>query len=418
MSPSLKVAIIGGGPAGLILARLLRLSDITVTVFELDKSPSFRSKGGTLDLHPDGGLLAVRRAQLWPTFLQHARYDAGDLIITDKKCKEFLNFPGGDGEEARPEIDRCLLRKILLDSLPEGTIRWDSKLLSVEEDGTLHFAHGREKNFDLIVGADGAWSKVRPLLSPAEPLYTGISGVDFQITNVDERNPSVADLVGKGSYFACSDGKTIISQRNGDGSVKIYAWGIRPEAWTEVSEIDFHNAAQVKEKMLADYADWSPRLTEMISGADEEGIIPHRLYMLPVEHRWTSRPGFTLIGDAAHLMGPWAGEGVNIAMTDAVELADHIAKWTEASANKASNEEIELTGDRASLTAAVRRFEEGMFCRAERSASETYENMKGMFADDGPKGFVDRITQLITGEWPRGEGEGDAQKLMKDWRGL
>lgn len=417
-SSSLKVAIIGGGPAGLTLARLLYLSHIAVTVFELDTSPVFRSQGGTLDLHPESGLLAIRRSGLWSTFLQHARYDVGDLIITDKNCKEYLRNPGSDGPEERPEIDRQLLRKILLDSLPEGIVRWGSKVLSVEEDGTLHFTHGEEKGFDLIVGADGAWSKIRPLVSSSTPFYTGLSGVDLQIANVDEHNPSVANLVGKGSYFAFSDGKTIMGQRNGDGSVKIYVWAIRTEDWIKESGIDFNNTAQVKETMLAEYADWSPQLTEMISGADEEGVIPRGLYMLPVGHRWNSNPGFTLIGDSAHLMGPWAGEGVNMAMADAMGLAESIVSWMETAGENDENgakgvkvEGKELADDKTGLTEAVRRFEEEMFIRAEIFATETYENMKGMFADDGPVGFVERNTPEKIAQ--RTEG-GSAQVMVME----
>lgn len=130
----------------------------------------------------------------------------------------------------------------------------------------------------------------------------------------------------------------------------------------------------VKKALLEEYADWSGDLQDLIRFADDE-VILRQLYMLPVGHRWTPRAGFTLIGDAAHLMTPFAEEGVNVAMLDALELAHEITGSTQSSGAY-------------SLADAVRRFEQGMFERAEKVAAVSRRNMEYMFKADAPEGLI------------------------------
>ena len=85
-----KIAIIGAGPAGCLLARLLHLAGIPTTVYEGEASPNYRSQGGSLDLHTNTGLAALREAGLWDEFQKHARYDGQYMAIVDKNLKYYL----------------------------------------------------------------------------------------------------------------------------------------------------------------------------------------------------------------------------------------------------------------------------------------------------------------------------------------
>ena len=234
--PTPKIAIIGAGPAGLTLARLLHVSQVKVdlTLYELDASPTSRpDRGGTLDLHTDTGLVAIRKCGLWDAFRKYARYDGEELVIVDKNATEFIHLRGGEngGILDRPEIDREQLKKILLESVPDEYVRWDWHLREVTEDGLLRF-DDREKlegPFDLIVGGDGAWSKMRARLNELKPAYAGVSGYEMDIKDPPNTCPHVDKMVGRGSYFACSDQKYLNAQRMWDNGIKVRDWYVCPE---------------------------------------------------------------------------------------------------------------------------------------------------------------------------------------------
>jgi 2-polyprenyl-6-methoxyphenol hydroxylase-like FAD-dependent oxidoreductase len=166
------IAILGAGPSGLAFARLMRLNHITYTIFERDESSSTVGQGGTLDVHAETGQQTLKEAGLLEQFRAKARYDAQRMVIVDRNAKLAVDLDGRDSE-SRPEIDRKDLRQLLLDAIPSETIQWSSRVLSVSrkdsngkmsvqlEDGSTH------AGFSLVVGADGAWSKARPLVNDA-----------------------------------------------------------------------------------------------------------------------------------------------------------------------------------------------------------------------------------------------------------
>src|SRR3954454_19193653 len=103
---------------------------------------------------------------------------------------------------------------MLVASLDPGRIAWGHKVSAVTAlAGGRHavtFADGRSIAVDLLVGADGAWSKGRPLLSPATPEYCGLSFFELHIADVEARHPDAAMLVGTGTLFALSEGKGLL----------------------------------------------------------------------------------------------------------------------------------------------------------------------------------------------------------------
>ncbi|MGW7087136.1 FAD-dependent oxidoreductase [Streptomyces sp. NPDC054871] len=318
------VTIIGAGLGGLTLARVLHLHGIPVTVHEAESSPAARSQGGMLDIHDYNGQLALEAADLMDEFR--------GLILEGRQAMRVLGPDGtvlhemaDDGTGGRPEVQRGELRQVLLDSLPAGTVRWGHKVSSTRSLGEgsheVTFADGSTVVSSLLVGADGAWSRVRPLLSCATPEYTGKSVVDTYLFEADTRHPAAAKTVGGGSMIAFTPGREIFAHRERGDTLHAYVGLSEPQDW--FAAIDFTDASAAASRIAEEFTGWAPELTALITDGDIPPVL-RPLYALPTEHRWDRVPGVTLLGDAAHLSAP-NGEGANLAMYDGAELGKAIA---------------------------------------------------------------------------------------------
>ncbi|MGH8778385.1 FAD-dependent oxidoreductase [Paraburkholderia sp.] len=365
MKAKRHVAIVGGGPGGLTLARLLDLHGVGVVVFEREAHPLERPQGGTLDLHEDSGIAALERAGLQQAFYSIARYEDQGTRLLDKAGRvlfEQADASAGD----RPEVDRTALRAILLASLPAGVVRWGSAVSDVSpaDDNRWHVVteRGAEGPFDLVVGADGAWSRVRPLLSPYKPQYSGLVFIEFGIDDIDERHPALSLLVGRGKMSVEADGKCLIAQRNGNAHVRVYAIFRVPVDWA-AKRFDFASPAAVREELIREFEGFDEGILDLFrAGNDCFAVRP--IHALPVGHCWQHRAGLTLIGDAAHVMSPFGGDGVNNAMFDASELA-------------------RLLVGNDDWSAAVTEYETQMFARIVESAEGAAEGAATFLSHDG-----------------------------------
>lgn len=368
-----RIAIIGAGPGGLILARILHLHGLQATVFEREASPSVRPQGWSLDMHTETGQFAIRCAGLSDEFQRIARYEDQESRIYDKHGR--LLFAESDASTGdRPEVDRGQLRQMLLDSLPAGVILWDHALSAVQpqDDGIfeLVFRDGTSQRFDLVVGADGARSRIRPLVSEASPVYSGITFVEMSIDDADARHPEIARLVGRGLMFALGECKALIGHRDAGAHIGVYA-GLRvPEDWTQSGGLDTSSDDALRAGLAAHFSGWSEDLLRLIHTGKR--ITPRLIYALPVGHWWEHRPGVTLLGDAAHLMSPFTGEGANLAMRDAADLA------------------LALTAER-DWEAAVRGAEAAMFARAQEAAAGARDALDGAFSEDGLSSMLQQM---------------------------
>ena len=256
-------------------------------------------------MHKSTGLAALKRINLYDEFLKNARFDGEAMSIVDKHFEKWVEVPGGTQQSSngRPEIDRTKLRDMLLKAVPHERIHWNAKLLNIDNDKdlTLHFDGRTETGFDLVVGADGTWSKVRPLVSPVRPAYTGITGIRFKISNCAERFLDLDAMVNKGLLLAFSDGQGLMAQQIGDGSLYVAAYLVRAEDWSDDMQTRYPESNVFRKKILELYDDWAPELRKFIEVADDQATWADKIYQLPVGHRWPTKGNITLIGDAAHV---------------------------------------------------------------------------------------------------------------------
>ena len=325
---SKKIGIVGGGPGGLILARLLQQKGIPVTVYERDANKEVRQQGATLDLHQESGLLALTTAGLLDAFKQNYRPGADKLRLVDEQATIFHDDHTDKAEEAfdaddfRPEIDRGPLRDLLIDSLQPGTIAWNSHFDSMERQGDgwlLQFKNGETAFADIVVAADGANSKVRPYLTAIQPIYSGITIVEGNIYQSEKNAKRLHELTKGGKVFALAHGQSIILSAKGDGSLSFYTGCMVPESWVADSKIDFDDNRSVGQWFRTMFKDWGAIWQELVEST-QSYFIPRPMYHYPLDQCWTPLPNLTMLGDAAHRMPPYAGEGVNMAMLDALEL--------------------------------------------------------------------------------------------------
>lgn len=357
--------MIGGGPAGLTCARVLQGHGVEVTVYDADDAVESRDPGGTLDLHADSGQIALADAGLLDAFMALARPEGQAMTRRDHHGTVLAEFIPGPGDEAAPEIDRGRLRRLLFDHLRPGTVRWGHRLVRAAPLGhgghRLEFADGTTVEADLVIGADGAWSKVRPLVSDATPQHLGVCFLDARFDEVDSRHPEVAGIVGVGHMFSNdNDGRAVILQRNGDGVARGYiAFRAAPD-WHVGAGVDLTDRESIRSHLAQEFGHWSADMRALIIRNDGD-YVPRSFWALPAPLTWEHSPGVTLIGDAAHLMAPFGGHGANLAMLDGAELAHALSQA-------------------ADLDEGAARYESDMFARSGEVAMNSNEALVQFFA--------------------------------------
>ena len=376
-----KIAITGGGPGGLTLARLLQQSGAQVSVYERDQSRSARVQGSALDLHENSGLAALEAAGLMEAFWANHRSDLDSLRLTDASgtvLHKHLRQMSGAGQ--RPEIERGPLRDLLLDSLRPGTVQWDCKLESSEfqdEQVLLRFANGQTAVVDIAIGSDGANSRLRELVTPIQPQYVGVSLVEGLVPAAKHAIPELWDLLGGSALIALGGERTIGMGTKPDGSVLFYA-GLKtddPAARKTLEEaITPDQRVRWFRSNFRGWSDlWEPLFREAVS------MVWRPLLVCPTDQDWKPKPNVTLIGDAAHVMPPYAGEGVNMAMLDALVLSKFLL--SEAT-----------PGD------AIAAYETEMFSRMRSMTADTMVNTEMFYAPDACERVEALFRSSIEGE--------------------
>ncbi len=367
------ITIIGAGLGGLTLARVLQLNSIPVTIYEKEPSAESRTQGGQLDIHERDGQIALQRAGLFDQF-QSIIHDGGAAAkVLDKDGNTIVDIPD-DGNHGRTEVLRGDLRQILLQSLKPNTIQWDKKLTDIQslEHGQhrLSFADGTTVTTQILVGADGTFSNVRPLVSDAKPQYVGTSLIETYLYDVDNQHPSAANIVGQGAMYALAPGKGIQAHREPGNVIHTYIALRQTEA--ELDQIDFNNSNVALKQLAHQFDQWHNDLLTLINES-EKGPILRKIHALPVGHQWDRVPGVTILGDAAHVMTP-AGEGANLAMFDGSELAQAI---------------IEHPND---IETAFAQYEQALFPRSEKAAARADQMLDKHLSDRSPYDFAEVLS--------------------------
>ena len=366
-----QVAIVGGGPGGLTLAKLLQQKGVSVKVYERDADRYFRQQGATLDLHYESGLKALKAAGLMDEFKKNYRPGAERVTITNNNA--IAQYSEADDEPlldldskyARPEIDRGPLRDLLINSLDEDTIVWDARFLELKVNGEgwdLTFENGTKAYADLVVAADGANTKIRKYLTDIERIYSGSTIVEGNIYNAAINAPKLWNLTNGGKIFALWQGKNIVLSAKGEGSLSFYTITTETEQWADLPGINFNSKDEVLYWFKERFSDWSADWHEIFK-SDESYFVHRPQYYFPTDQSWQSLPNLTLLGDAAHQTPP-SGDGVNQAMLDALELSNA------------------LTGNLKNLQSAIAHYENEMLKRTAVATEEALDMSTSMLADN------------------------------------
>jgi salicylate hydroxylase len=362
----LKVAVVGGGIGGLVLALALRERGIAFEVYE--QADQLREIGaavalsanGTRELRRLGVGDQVEAVSVVPSALVIRRWDTGK-IIADHPMGRDGAYEAAFGAPYYG-VHRVALLQALGDRLADEGLNLGHRCVGIDERASgaeLRFADGGSAAADVVVGADGVHSVIRPhVAGPVRGRYSGTVGYRGLVPV--EQMPSLPDptplqfWAGPGRHllhYAIDGGRTV----NFLAVVRASEWS--KDAWME--ECAVTDAVDA-------FAGWHPAVTEMVGATDVRAR--WALHDLAPLERWhTDRA--VLMGDAAHAMVPHQGQGANQTIEDAIALADCLA-------------DADATGD---VPPALRRYAERRRKRTARVQRWSRRAADLMHLPDGPE---------------------------------
>lgn len=336
-------------------------------------------------MHKESGLAALRKANLLDEFKKNIRHGADKKIIVNERAEIFFSDhetkPGENSgsEYFRPEIDRGALRKILLEYLQLETVVWDSYFISMEkqnEGWLLHFKNGSSAYADIVIASDGANSKIRPYITNIKAFYSGVTMIEINVYDAEKATPHIYALLNGGKIMAFGNTKCLLGGQKGSNDLGFYTSFKADENRAANNGLDYSDKTQLLEWFKKEYSEWSSIWYELFENAATP-FVSRPIYCMPLNQTWKALPNLTMLGDAAHVMPPFAGEGANMAMLDALELSEC------------------LTSDKYNtLQEAISFYEINMRKRAALAAQESLENGERMHSE----GALNMMLNMFSGQ--------------------
>lgn len=361
-----KVAIIGAGPVGLTMAKLLQQNGANVTVYERDLNAQVRISGGTLDLHKGSGQEALKQAGLLQDYFDRA-VPMGRTVADPQGNVLFSKTTTEEERYDNPEINRNDLRLLLLNSVKNDTVVWDSKFTNLKVDSGkwfLEFENGTNTIADFVIGANGGMSKARKLITPATIEYTGTLMIQGEVL-CPETSCEKFNKLCNGSILMTSgkEGLLVANPKNG----KVLSYNVifkSPEEFLRKEET-FESTDGIRKYLINRFFEWDECYKELLEATSSFVLWPTRKISLNLQWKKERPLPITLIGDAAHIMPPFAGQGANIGLLDALILSNNLTN-----------------GEFETIEEAISDYEQKMFVYATQAQLETATNEIAMLSSD------------------------------------